>query len=195
MAIKRKARIVLALGVLVAVMGYLLVVEFGVNAGRIHFGVEIRGGLDVGGMTPAEADEILQARAQEMLAEEIVLGGQGISVSFYPQQPEFASEDVLVAGWAPGRAATIEAALAVGREGGPLDALGERWKAWIGGVKIGWKGHARAFRVTKIIDRVEELGAEEGLALDRPALRLKIRRALNSWPRRDFYRIPYTEDL
>lgn len=185
-------RVALIVGVLLALIGYLLIVELGVNAGRIHYGVEIRGGLEVGGMTPAEADEILKEQAQEMLAEEIVLGGEGISVSFYPQQPEFLSDDVLVAGWAPGREATIDAAMAVGREGGPLTALLDRWGAWVRGVKVGWKGHARAFRVTKIIDRVEALGEREGLTLDRAALRLKIRRALNSWPRQPFYRIPFS---
>lgn len=195
MAVNRKTRVALLVGLGVVLLGYLVVLEFGVNAGRIHYGVEIRGGLKVGGMTRVEADEILKERAQAMLEDDIVLGGQGISVRFYPQEPDFSSDDVLVAGWAPGRAATIDAALSVGRAGGPFGALADRWRAWVGGVKVGWKGHARAFRVTKIIDKVEDLGAAKGLTLDRPALRLKIRRALNSWPRRPFYRIPFTAEL
>ncbi|MDQ4145208.1 MAG: hypothetical protein M3198_16005 [Actinomycetota bacterium] len=193
MAVNRGARIALSLGILVALLGYALVVEFGVNAGRIHYGVEIRGDLAVGGMTPAEADDVLKERAQLMLEDEIILGGQGVEVRFYPQAPELSTDDVLAAGWAPGRAATIEAALAVGRDEGPFNAIAERWNAWMGGVKVGWKGHARAFRVTKIIDEVERLGQKRGLTVDRPALRLKIRRALNSWPRRPFYRIPFSD--
>lgn len=193
MAVNRSARIALVVGIVLALLGYLFVLEFGVNAGRIHYGVEIRGDLDVGGMTPAEADEVLKERAQLMLEDEIVLDGQGVSVRFFPREPEFSTEDVLVAGWAPGRAATINAAMAVGREDGPITALVDRSRAWFGKVKVGWKGHARAFRVTKIIDEVERLGAKEDLSLDRAALRLKIRRVLNSWPRRPFYRIPFTE--
>lgn len=188
-----KTRIVIVLGVLVVLAIYALVVELGVNAGRIHYGVQIRRDLDVGGMTPSEADEVLKERAQLMMEDDILLGGQGISVRFYPQQPEYASDDVLVAGWAPQRGATIDAAMAVGRDGGPFSALAERWRAWWGGVKVKWQGRATSGRVTKIIDRVEELGAEKGLSLDRWKLRLKIRRALNSWPRQPYYRIPFSE--
>src|SRR3712207_6291927 len=125
-----KARIALVLAVLAAVAAYVVVVDLGVNAGRIHYGVEIRRGLDVGGMTPSEADELLKERAKLMLEDDILLGGQGVSVRFYPQQPESAADEVLVAGWAPRRGETIEHAMAVGREGGPFGALGERWNAW-----------------------------------------------------------------
>ena len=188
-----KARIALVVGVLVALFAYAVVVELGVNAGRIHYGVEIRRGLDVGGMTPSEADAALRERAKLMLEDDILLGGEGISVRFYPQQPEFAPDDVLVAGWAPRRGATIDEAMAVGREGGPFAALAERWRAWWGGVKVKWQGTATNARVTKIIDTVEELGAEKGLSLDRWKLRLKIRSALNSWPRQPYYRIPFSD--
>ena len=189
-----KARIALVLAVLLGLFAYLVIVEMGVNAGRIHYGVEIRRGLDVGGMTPSEADEVLKERAKLMLEDDILLGGEGISVRFYPQQPEFAPGDVLVAGWAPQRGATIEHALSVGREGGPFGALAERWRAWWGGVKVKWQGSATNARVTRIIDTVEDLGAEKGLSLDRWKLRLKIRRALNSWPRQPYYRIPFSDD-
>lgn len=173
-------------------LGFLLIVEIGISAGRIHYGVEVRGGLDIGGMTPAEADEVMTERTELMLSEPIVLEGPGVTVRFYPQQPEGVTTDVLVAGWAPGRPATIEAALAVGRKNAPFGALADRWRAWVGGVKIGWRGHPLPRRVKQIIDTVEELGEEQGLTLDRVALRLKIRRVLNTWPRRDAYRIPFT---
>ena len=178
-------------GLLLALFAYLVIVDLGVNAGRIHYGVEIRGDLDVGGMTPSEADEVLAERAEEMLYEPIVLGGQGISYRFYPRKPEFGGENLRAAAWAPGRPATIQAALDVGRDHAPFGALADRFSAWIGGVKIGWKGHAQAYRVDRILDDVEAAGEKEGLTLDRTALRLKIRRVLNTWPRRDFYRIPF----
>ena len=174
-----------------AVFGYLLIVEFGINAGRIHYGVELRGGIDVGGMTPAEANDLLKEEVEEMVADDIVLGGQGVHVRFYPRRPEGVSEDVLEAAWTPHRQDTIEAALAVGREDVPFGAFADRWRAWFGGVKVAWQGKARSPRVTEIIDKVERLGAQEGLTLDRVALRLKIRRALNTWPRQRFYRIPF----
>lgn len=192
MAISRISRVVLVtIGVLVF-LGYLLVVEVGVNAGRIHYGVTVRGGVNVGGMTAAEAYEALEEQAQAMLADDIVLGGQGVHVRFYPRRPEDVSEDRLQAAWSPQRAETVEAAMAVGREDAPFGALFDRFRAWFGGVKVNWQGRARSPSVTQIIDKVERLGAREGLVLDRPALRLKIRRALNSWPRRPFYRIPFT---
>jgi hypothetical protein len=191
-ALTRNARITLKAGAVVAVLAFLMIVEFGISAGRIHYGVEVRGGLEIGGMTPSEADEVLEERAQEMLADDIVLGGPGVTVRFYPQKPDGVTGDVLTAGWAPGRPATIEAALAVGRKDAPFGALADRWKAWVSGVKIAWKGHPLPRRIKQIIDTVEELGEEQGLTLDRVALRVKIRRVLNTWPRRDVYRIPFT---
>lgn len=194
MALSRAARISLSIGIVAGLVGYLLIVEFGINAGRIHYGVELRGGIDVGGMTPAEANDFLEEQAEEMLADDIVLGGQGIHVRFYPRRPTGVSDDVLEAAWSPHRRETVEAALAVGREDAPFGALADRWRAWFGGVKVAWQGKARSPRVTEIIDKVERLGAEEGLTLDRVALRLKIRRALNTWPRPRFYRIPFTSN-
>ena len=183
----------LGIGLLVAILSFLVIVDLGINAGRIHYGVEVRGGLDVGGMTPSEADEVLAERAEEMLYEPIVLGGQGISYSFYPRKPEIGAEDLRAAAWAPGRPATIDAALAVGRDHAPFGALADRVSAWFGGVKVGWKGHAQAYRVDRILDDIEKAGEKDGLLLDRTGLRLKIRRVLNTWPRQPFYRIPFEE--
>ena len=194
MAVSRTARVVLVAGAVVAVLGFLLIVEFGISAGRIHYGVTVGGGVDVGGMTAAEAFEALEEQAEVMLADDIVLGGQGVHVRFYPRRPEGVSEERLQAAWSPQRAATVAAAMAVGREDAPFGALYDRFRAWFGGVRVSWQGRARSPSVTKIIDKVERLGARDGLVLDRPALRLKIRRALNSWPRRPFYRIPFTND-
>ena len=176
-------------------MAFLVIVDLGISAGKIHYGVEIRGGegdhLNIGGLTPTEADEVLAERAEEMLYEPVVLGGQGISYRFYPRKPEVGGEDLRAAAWAPGRPATVDAALAVGRDGAPFGALADRWRAWIGGVKVNWQGHAQPWRVDKILDDVEAAGEKQGYVLDRTALRLKIRRVLNTWPRRPFYRIPF----
>ena len=192
-AVSRTARIALIVGGVLALLGYLLILELGINAGRIHYGVTVRGGVDVGGMTAAEAFEALEEQAQQMLADDIVLGGQGVYVRFYPRRPEWASEDRLQASWSPRRSDTVQAALAVGREDAPFGALADRFRGWFGGVKVNWMGKARSPSVTKILDKVERLGARDGLVLDRTKLRLKIRRALNSWPRRPFYRIPFTD--
>ena len=196
MTLSRGTKITLGSGLLVAVLTYLVIVDLGLSAGKIHYGVQIRGAqgdhLNVGGLTPAEADELLAERAEEMLYEPIVLGGPGISYRFYPRKPDF-GEDLRAAAWAPGRPATIEAALAVGREDAPFGALADRWKAWFGGVKVNWQGHAQPYRVDRILDDIEQAGDEEGLVLERTALRLKIRRVLNTWPRKPVYRIPFEE--
>ena len=193
MAVSRTARFVLIVGAVLAFVGYVLVVELGINAGRIHYGVTVRGGVDLGGMTAAEAFEALEEQAEAMLADDIVLGGQGVHVRFYPRRPEGVSERRLHAAWSPQRAETVSAAMEVGRKDAPFGALYDRFRAWFGGVKVTWQGKARSPSVTKIIDKVERLGRRDGLVLDRPALRVKIRRALNSWPRRPFYRIPFTD--
>ncbi|MDQ3955065.1 MAG: hypothetical protein M3285_05910 [Actinomycetota bacterium] len=194
MTLSGKAKLVITAVMLGAILLYLVIVDLGVSAGRIHHGVEIRGGLEVGGMTRSEASDRLKNRVKLMLNDEIVLGGEGLSVHFFPRRPPGAPEDALAAGWRPRRKETIEAAFEVGRTDGPFAALADRVDAWFGGLKISWQGAPKALRVNEILCAVERRAQKRGLALDRTALRLKIRQLLNTWPRKPFYRIPFLED-
>ena len=191
MKLSRLARTVLTVVAVLVALAYVVVVDLGVNAGRIHHGVEIRGGVDVGGLTAPEAEEVLLDRTEVMRFTPVLLGGKGISVRFYPNLPP-GEPDAIAVGWQPRRGETIAAALEVGREDAPLGALVDRWRAWLGGVVVPLQGRPHAPRVTALIDLVEQRGEERGYELNREALRLKIRRALNRWPRRPFYRIPYS---
>lgn len=190
MKLSRLAKILLSAAVVVSVLAYLVIVDLGINAGRIHYGVEIEGGVDVGGMTAAEADDALETRADEMASAPITLAAEGISVRFYPRLPPTVSEDELGVGWFANRPETIAAALGVGRDSGPLRAVLDRAKAWITGVKVTWKGRPTAFKVSRLLDVIERRAEQRGYELDRTRLRIKIRRVLNTWPRKDFYRIP-----
>ena len=190
MKLSRLAKATLTVGAIVVLLGFVLIVDLGVNAGRIHYGVEIRGGLEVGGLTRAEANEVLLDRTEEMRYEPIVLGGKGITVRFYPNLREGA--DGFAVGWQPRRGETIQAALDVGREDAPFGALVDRWRAWVTGVTVPLQGRPFAPKVTKLIDSIERKGEARGYELDRPRLRFKIRRVLNRWPRRSFYRIPFS---
>lgn len=190
MKLSRLAKILLFAAVVVSVLAYLVIVDLGINAGRIHYGVEVEGGLDIGGMTAAEADDVLEARADAMARAPITLAAEGISVSFYPRLPVTAPDDELGVGWFANRPETIAAALDVGRDGGPLRAVLDRATAWVAGVKVAWKGRPTAFKVSRLLDVIENRADQRGYELDRTRLRIKIRRVLNTWPRKDFYRIP-----
>ncbi|MDQ3986626.1 MAG: hypothetical protein M3280_09035 [Actinomycetota bacterium] len=185
------AKSLLGVVALVSVLVYLVVVDLGVSAGRIHHGVEIREGLDLGGLTVAEAAARLEERQELMLSDEIVMGGEGIIVRFYPRVPIGAPKGTLGAGWRPKRADTAQEAFDVGRRDAPIGALLDRIDAWLGGAEVTWQGSPKAIKVDRILEAVEEMAEPEGLTLDRPSMRLKIRRILNRWPRRPFYRIPF----
>jgi hypothetical protein len=189
------SKILLVSTAVVVVLAWLLIVEFGINAGKVHYGVELRGDLDVGGMTRAEARALLKERAQEMFFEPVVLGAEDIGpINVYPRNPQFeiAKEDVRAVDWNPRYTKTIDALMAVGRKDGPISAVSDRFDAYFGGVKVPWQGAPAAFKVTeRVIDPIEKLAAEEGLTVDRDELRVKLRQALNEWPRQPFYRIPF----
>jgi hypothetical protein len=195
MQLNRLPKFMLISAGLLALLAWLLIVEFGVNAGKVHYGVELRGDLNVGGMTRSELRGVLKERAEEMFFEPVVLGAEGIGpINVYPRTPTFeiAKDEVRAVNWNPRYIETIDALMAVGRKNGPLAALSDRFDAYFGGVKVPWQGAPAAYKVTeRVIDPIEELGEKEGLTLDRDVLRVKLRQALNEWPRQPFYRIPF----
>jgi vancomycin resistance protein YoaR len=108
---------------LCALASVLVAVDYWSNDVRIYRGVSA-GSVDVGGKTPAEAEELLRERAGSALGN-IRLTGAG--------------EHVLDAAEADAEldaAATVERAYAVGRSGRLLERLGDRTRAAFGVARV-----------------------------------------------------------
>ncbi|MGH2729845.1 MAG: hypothetical protein ACRDJI_04470 [Actinomycetota bacterium] len=175
MAVSRTARAALGVTAAMGILAFLIVVELGVNAGRIHYGVSINE-IDVGGLTEAEAAELLETRVGLVQFEPVVFTTEFLEFSFVPA-------DV---GWRPRVLETTRAAMSLGRDDVPFGAVADRVRAWFSGVKIHWTGSPRAFQVGEMIDEWEREAEGVGLTIDRGRLRARIRRAIVTWPRRAF---------
>jgi hypothetical protein len=158
---------------------YLVVVDLGVNAGRIHKGVTV-GDVSVGGLTETEAAELLDEVGKQMRSSPISFTvGNFRAVVIEPAE----------LGWWPDAEDTARRAQEVGRAGGLLGALADRFKAWVTGVKVKWPG-AKPRLMRKELDSLAAELALAGEVLDKPKARLRIRRAIWDWPRRDSYKLP-----
>jgi hypothetical protein len=160
---------------------YLVIVDLGVSAGRIHHGVEIAG-FDVGGMTGREAAQILTARVKRMRDTPVIFFAPRIRLALDPKEVK----------WWPRPRETAHEAMRVGRDNAPFGALADRFRGWVDGVRLDWAGHAVPSKVTAYVDYVERRVKELGFELDRGKFRYKIKRALRRWPRRAL-RIPVLE--
>ena len=174
-----RAKVLIAVGALVGLLVWIVIVDLGVNAGRVHYGVTL-GKLELGGLTEEAAIDRLQARGEDMETQLITFAARGERLTFYRSE----------AGWHAKPYETAAAAMAVGRTGGPLRALAERARAWFGGVRVHWADKPRPSRVTRLIDEVEARLDRRGYELDRGRLRAKIRRSVYRYPGRRYYRIP-----
>ena len=173
-------KIALGACALVGLLAYATVVELGVNAGRIHIGVSVRG-TDLGGLTVAEAKRRLDELAERSAADEIVFGADGLErLVFAPFELD----------WRPAPGLTAERAAAVGRSGSLIEAVQQRLRAYFGGIDLKWAGGPKGSKVSRLIDAVEEQARAKGLELRRAKLRGKIKRVLQTWPRQGWYRIP-----
>jgi hypothetical protein len=170
-----RAKALLAVGLLIGLVVWVVLLDYGINAGRIHYGVHVRG-VNVGGMTLEEAMDVLQERGEEMRYEGVVLSAEGMNCSFIP-------DDV---GWGPKPKSTAEAARDVGFRGGLSTSMRERIKAWFSGVRVDWADKPNVRKVTSVIDDCEEQAEALHLELDRYKLRRLMRRAIVTWPRRIF---------
>lgn len=173
-----RARILLAVAGVLALGAYLVVVELGMSAGRIHHGVEVAG-LDVGGLTFAEAEDYLAREGRKLEQQPIVFIANGFDCRDIPGR----------LGWGPQPYDTAAAALEVGR-GDLFSAVRERVEAWFGGVRIGWAGKPDPRRVGRFLNYCEDNAAAAGAQIDRPKLRYRLRRAIETWPRRELFKIP-----
>lgn len=177
-----RGRVALVVLGLVAVFAYLVVVDLGMHAGRVHRGVNVAG-FDVGGLTEIEAFDALRERQQLLGETPVVFIANGFDCRALPAVPEGEDdEDVPDLGWSPQPFNTARDAMEVGR-GGLFEGLRERFDAWFGGVRIGWAGTVDPAKVDDFLDYCEENAEVVDVTIDRPKLRYRIRRAIVTYPR------------
>lgn len=172
MTLTNRAKFGIALMTLLGVCAYLIVVDYGINAGRIHHGVDVRG-VNVGGLTWEEAVETLGPHGAELQETPVILTREGFSCNFIPSE----------LGWDPRPEETSTSAYRVGRGVSWLSALGTRVKAWFAGVTIPWTDKIDPAAVGRLIDRCETEGSALGYEIRRWKLRQRIRDAIVMWPR------------
>jgi hypothetical protein len=169
-------------GVLVLI-GYLVLIDLGVNAGRVHSGVRVDG-VDVGGLTLTEAAALLNDVGEELKQEEIIPTAEGFDCRFTPEE----------VGWGPQPFDTVRRAMRVGRDDAPFGALADRARAYFDGIEIDWAGNPNKLKVKQLLNRCEDQAAALGVVIDRRALRFEIGQAITSTTRRRF-EIPLIEEL
>jgi hypothetical protein len=174
--LSRTAKIVLSLSAVIATLVFLIIVDLGVNAGRIHYGVRLDH-LNLGGLTELEAVDVLDHRGLEMAQAPVVFKRDAVRCTFLP----------LAVGWTPKVRRAVSDALAVGREGSLLHDGHQRLRAWLGGVRVRWKARTNRHEVRAVLDTCQRRAVAAGLQISRWKMRLKIKDALVMWPRRTFH--------
>ena len=172
MTLSLRAKVLLALATLVGIVLYLVVLDLGLNAGRIHHGVHVRY-IDLGGLTRDEAADVLEEEGRRLAEAPVILTREGMSCNFAPAE----------LGWEPRPSETAVAAYRVGRGVDWLAALGNRIKAWAAGATIDWNDRLDRDAVAELLDYCEEQGEALGYDVRRYRLRLRIREAIKTWPR------------
>ncbi|HYP22594.1 MAG TPA: hypothetical protein VEV43_03390 [Actinomycetota bacterium] len=189
-----RGRIALAAAGLVALLGYAVVVDLGMHAGRVHRGVEVAG-FDVGGLTEIEAFEALEERRELLGETPVVFISPGFDCRVLPADPD--GEDDPAApdlGWSPQPFNTALDAMEIGR-GGIVEGLRERVDAWLGGYRIGWAGTVDPAKVDEFLDYCERNAQVVNATVDRPKLRFRIRRAIVTYPRSPLdFKVPLERD-
>lgn len=172
MTLSSRAKIGFALATLIGLTAYLVIVDYGLSAGRIHRGVNVRG-IDLGGLTKDEAADILEVQGEKLAERPVILTREGMSCNFIPTE----------LGWDPRPNDTAVAAYRVGRGVSWFSALGSRIKAWVAGATVDWNDEIDPSAVSHLIDECEVQARALGYELRRYRLRQKIREAITMWPR------------
>ncbi|HYI44322.1 MAG TPA: hypothetical protein VE174_02520 [Actinomycetota bacterium] len=174
------ARLVALAVLLVGLMGYLFLIDLGVNAGRVHRGVSVQG-TDIGGLTFVEAEEVLTARGEELKVTPVVFGAEGFDCRFIPGR----------IGWGPQPHDTAESAMDVGRPILSTKSLAERIDAWLDGAEVMWADRADPEAVETLVESCDKNARALGLQLDRVRLRYEIDQAIVTWPRPMTFPVPF----
>lgn len=172
MTLSLRAKIVLTVLILVGIAVFLLIVDLGVNAGRIHHGVHVTD-MDLGGLTREEAVERLSERGFDLQEAPVIVTRENVSCHFVPTE----------LGWEAKPFETAVAAYRIGRGESRMKALGTRIRAWFGGVTIDWADELDRAAVKRLLDRCEFHAEAVGYEVRRYRLRQKIARAITTWPR------------
>jgi hypothetical protein len=174
---------VFGLVIAIVLAGYLLLIDLGLNAGRVHHGVHVDG-VDVGGLTLAEAVALLEDAGEELKQEEVIPTAEGFDCRFTPEE----------VGWGPHPFDTVRMAMRVGRDDAPFGALADRARAYLDDIEIDWAGKPNKRKLRGLLNRCEEQAAGLGVVIDRRELRFEVRQAITSTSRRRF-EIPLMEEL
>lgn len=175
-------RVVLIGAGFVALAIYLVIVDFGINAGRVHHGVRV-GDVDVGGLIESDVVDLLAEVGAEMRDAPIVFSGQGLDFTFTPR--EF--------GWLPLERPAAARARSIGRSGGVMRALADRVRAW-NGITLRWPDKLNRKRIGTRLSALERRALALGYTLDRRKMSWRIKRAIWAWPRESFYDIPMSRE-
>jgi hypothetical protein len=175
------AKILIAAAVVAALAAYLVVLDLGINAGRIHRGVSV-GDVDVGGMTQPEAVEFLTDVGRDMRNSSITFSAGDIEFEVLPADLK----------WWPYAEDMARKAIEIGRQGGVTSAASERWRAWTSGITIKWARAGPRLVEQQIEEMSSELAAQ-GYELDEEEMFRVLRHAIWQWPRRASYEVPLEE--
>ena len=138
-----------AVGLLCALAAAVAVTDYLVNSGNIYRGVEV-GNLDLGGMSPSEAEDALAERIPNELQD---IRFTGPEESFTVPAGELGVNFNVPA--------TVDAAYAVGREGNVVDQAPERFEATFDTVKIPTEaGYAPEVARTKVESLSQQVNEE-----------------------------------
>ena len=173
MTLSARAKVGLAIVTLIGLLVYIVIVDYGINAGRIHHGVTVRG-IDVGGLTKEEAFEVLTDYSVQLETEPVLVTREGVDCHFAPTE----------LGWDAHPIETAIAAYRIVRGKSLIAALGARARAWSTGVTVDWLDDLNPVAFARLLDRCERISNALGYEVRRYRLRQKIREAIVTWPRR-----------
>ena len=150
-----KAKTIAVVALVVVGFLYVFLVDLGVNAGRVHYGVQVDG-FDIGGRTFAEAVELLNDHGREIRDRPVIyrVGGYSCPIT---------GRDI---GWGPQPHDTAEAAMGVGRPLSSIGSIGERVDAWLGGLQVAWADEADPDKVAAAVKTCHREAGEEQAPID-----------------------------
>ena len=171
---------------------FLVLAEIALSSGRIHPGVSMAG-VPLGGMSPESARSILETELPAKIEQPVV-------VSHGKRSWKVTAADV---GLTFDYDGMIDRAMAVGREGGVLNAIGGRFDAWFGGFEVDALPVADRVRMGEVLARIakgtdvepvdasvevegtsaEAVDGKDGLALVAPRAHVAILEAMISTDR------------